>query len=162
MALEEGVIPGITTISDFAPILVLGVILGLYELILIHRDENFRGSHWFGHGLHSVFFMIIALFFIFNTEYFLNITGLAEKEILILSNPWAVRVIIGLILNIKMHAVSAVIKGGLRGSYTGGMAEHWTHTTIVSVLVIIAPLYWPLLATFLPEWAGGLPAEAAG
>ncbi|MBS3168316.1 hypothetical protein J4216_04280 [Candidatus Woesearchaeota archaeon] len=155
MALEGVVLPGIDSLGNFTAIIVCGIVLGLYELILIHRDENFRGSHWFGHGLHSVIFMFVALFFIFNTDYFLNITGLAEKGWPLISNPWVVRVIIGLILNIKMHATSAVIKGGLRGSSTGGMAEHWTHTTIVSVLVILAPLYWPLIATFLPEWAGG-------
>ena len=140
---------------EFIPILTLGVLLGLYELILIHRDENFRGSHWFGHGLQSVGIMIVSLFFVYNTEYFLTVTGLGEKGWPLISNPWAVRIIIGLILNIKMHATSAVIKGGLRGSTTGGMAEHWTHTTIVSVLVILAPLYWPLLVQFLPSWAGG-------
>ena len=155
MVLEGVAVPGIDTLTGFIPIIVLGVILGLYELILIHRDENFRGSHWFGHGLHSVFFMMVALFFVFNTDYFLNITGLAEKGWPIISNPWAVRAIIGLILNIKMHAVSSVIKGGLRGSMTGGMAEHWTHTTIVSVLVVLAPLYWPIISNFLPSWAGG-------
>ncbi len=151
----EGAIPGIDTLANFTPIIALGLILGLYELILIHRDENFRGSHWLGHGLHSVGFMIVALFFVFNTDFFMNVTGLANTGWPFISNPWVVRVIIGLILNIKMHATSAVIKGGLRGSMTGGMAEHWTHTTIVSVLVILAPLYWPIIANFLPEWAGG-------
>lgn len=159
MVLEEAIISGADTLASFTPIIVLAVILGLYELILIHRDENFRGSHWFGHGVHSVVFMAVALFFVFNTDYFLNVTGLAEKGWPVISNPWAVRVIIGLILNIKMHAVSSVIKGGLRGSMTGGMAEHWTHTTIVSVLVILAPLYWPVIANFLPVWAGGASAS---
>jgi len=159
MAIEGVVLPGIDTLSNITPIIVLGIVLGLYELILIHRDENFRGSHWLGHGLHAVIFMFIALFFVFNTEYFLNITGLAEKGWPIISNPWAVRIIIGLILNIKMHATSAVIKGGLRGSMTGGMAEHWTHTTILSVLVILAPLYWGFIAPLLPSWAGGLIPE---
>ncbi len=148
----EGEVPSLVSI---VPIVVLGIVLGLYELILIHRDENFRGSHWFGHGLHSVIFMFVALFFVFNTEYFLSITGLGDKGWPIISNPWAVRVIIGLILNIKMHATSAVIKGGLRGSMTGGMTEHWFHTTLVSALVVLSPLYWPLLSNFLPEWAGG-------
>ncbi|HLC58829.1 MAG TPA: hypothetical protein VJI68_03120 [Candidatus Nanoarchaeia archaeon] len=156
----EGAIPGVDSLANFVPILALGVILGLYELILIHRDENFRGSHWLGHGIHAVVFMIIALFFIFNTDFFLNITGLADTGWPLISNPWVVRIIIGLILNIKMHAVSAAVKGGLRGSVTGGLAEHWTHTTIVSVLVIVAPLYWPLLEQFLPEWAGGIAASA--
>jgi len=157
MAFEGDLIPGVTQLYGFVPILTLGLILGLYELILIHRDENFRGSHWFGHGVHSVILMMVALFFVFNTEYFLTLTGLNNIEGFwsFVSNPWSVRIIIGLILNIKMHAVSAVIKGGLRGSMTGGMAEHWTHTTIVSVLVVLAPLYWPLIATLLPEWASG-------
>lgn len=157
MAVEEVLQQGLV----FMPALALGIILGLYELILIHRDENFRGSHWIGHGTHAVIFMIVALFFVFNTDYFLQVTGLGEKGWPVISNPWAVRIIIGLILNIKMHAVSAVIKGGLRGSMTGGMAEHWTHTTIVSALVVLAPLYWPLIAQFLPEWVGGtaVPAE---
>ena len=159
MAIEQGVISGVTALSDFAPIIVLGIVLGLYELILIHRDESFRGSHWFGHGIHAVVFMIVALFFIFNTEYFLTITGLGDTGWPLISNPWVVRVIIGLILNIKMHAVSAVVKGGLRGSISGGMAEHWAHTTIVSVLIIVAPLYWPVIAQFLPEWVGGAIAE---
>src|SRR3989338_10749969 len=104
MVLEEG----IPTFTGIIPIVALGLILGLYELILIHRDENFRGSHWLGHGFHSVIFMFVALFFVFNTDYFLNVTGLAEKGWPIISNPWAVRIIIGLILNIKMHATSAV------------------------------------------------------
>ncbi len=158
MVLEEGAM----TLSNFTPIIVLTIILGLYELILIHRDENFRGSHWFGHGLHAMVFMFVALFFVFNTDYFLSITGLVDKGWPVISSAWGVRIIIGLILNIKMHAVSAVVKGGLRGSMTGGMAEHWTHTTIVTVLVILGPLYWPLIATILPDWAGGPAAEGAG
>src|SRR3989344_9320719 len=102
---------------EFIPILSLGVLLGLYELILIHRDENFRGSHWFGHGLHSVGIMIVALFFVYNTEYFLTVTGLGEKGWPLISNPWAVRIIIGLILNIKMHASCAVLTFLGRGKF---------------------------------------------
>jgi len=70
MVFEGEVIPGVTNLTSFVPIIALGIILGLYELILIHRDENFRGSHWLGHGLHSVVFMIIALFFVFNKTVF--------------------------------------------------------------------------------------------
>ena len=61
--------------------------------------------------------------------------------------------IIGVILNFKMHAVSAVIKGrAFAGGLSGGMAEHWTHTIIVTVLVVTAPYYWPFLAPLLPTW----------
>ncbi len=136
------------------PVIVLGVILGLYELILIHKDESFRGSHWLGHGLHSVGIMIIALFFVMNTEYALEVTGLIDSGIPFISNVLMVRIAIGVILNIKMHATSAVIKGGSLASR--GMAEHWTHTIIISVLVILCPYIWPYLEPVVPSYLGGL------
>ena len=138
----------------FEPVIVLGVILGLYELILIHRDENFRGSHWFGHGLHAVIIMMIALFAVFNWDYFLQVTGLAAKNIPLISNVLVGRIVIALILNFKMHAVSAVIKGqAFAGGISGGMSEHWFHTILVSVLVATSPYYWPILVLYLPTWA---------
>jgi hypothetical protein len=137
----------------FEPVLILGVVLGLYELILIHRDENFRGSHWFGHGIHSVLIMMVALFAVFNWDYFLRITTLGSRNIPLISNVLFGRIAIGLILNFKMHAVSAVIKGkAFAGGVSGGMAEHWMHTIIVSVLVVTSPYYWPFLVPFLPAW----------
>ncbi len=137
----------------FAPVLGIGTILGLYELILIHRDENFRGSHWIGHGFHAVVFMWIALFAIFNTDYFLQITGILDKGWPLISNPWAVRIIIGIILNFKIHATSAAIRSG--GLAARGLTEHWTHTIIVSALAVTSPLYWPLLQPLLPTWLSG-------
>lgn len=135
------------------PVILLGIILGLYELILIHRDESFRGSHWLGHGFHAIVIMIIALFAVFNWDYFLNITGIANMNIPLLNNVLFGRIVIGVILNFKMHAVSAVIKGrAFAGGLSGGMAEHWTHTIIVTVLVVTAPYYWPFLAPLLPTW----------
>ncbi len=135
------------------PVIGLGIILGLYELIVIHRDENFRGSHWFGHGLHSVVVMIIALFAVMNTEYFLEITGLIARNIPLISNVLVVRIALGLILAVKMWAVSAVIKGG---GGTRGMHEGLIHVLIISALVVTAPYYWPLikpaLESFLPSW----------
>ncbi len=137
----------------FAPVLGIGTVLGLYELILIHRDENFRGSHWLGHGVHAVVFMWIALFAIFNTDYFLTLTGLANTGWIIFTNPWIIRVLIGIILNFKMHATSAAIRGG--GLAARGLTEHWTHTLLVSALAVTSPLYWPLLQPLVPTWLGG-------
>lgn len=135
------------------PVLTIGVVLGLYELILIHKDESFRGSHWFGHGLHAIVTMIIALFIVMNTEYFLNVTGLINSGIPLISNILAVQIAVGIILNIKIHMTSAVIHGGRLA--TRGMAEHWTHTTIISILVIISPYIWPFLAPMVPSYLGG-------
>ena len=134
------------------PIIPVGLVLGLYELILIHRDENFRGSHWFGHGLHAVVLMWIGLFIVFNVEFFLDVSGLGAMDIPFITNPLVIQILVGLILNIKMHATSAVAKGKLAAR---GMAEHWTHTILISALVVAAPYIWPFVAPFVPAWIGG-------
>lgn len=137
---------------EYMPVLVLGVVLGLYELFAIHGDVNFRGSRWFGHGLHAILIMMIGLFAVFNWEYFLDITTLAERNIPFISNVLIGRVLIGIILNFKMHAVSAVVHGRLAAR---GMAEHWTHSLLISALVVAAPYYWPFVSAMLPAWMQG-------
>ncbi len=136
------------------PVIPLGILIGLYELMLIHKDMNFRGSHWLGHGLHSVVTIWIALLIVMNTEYFLNITGLLDMNIPLISNVHVVRVAIGIILNIKIHATSALGKGGQLASR--GLAEHWTHTIIVAALVVASPYVWPFVAPMVPSYLGGL------
>jgi len=135
------------------PVIAFGVVLGLYELILVHKDENFRGSHWFGHGIHAIGFMIAGLFIVMNTEYFLALTNLGDT-IPYITNPLILRILVGLILNIKMHSASALAKGTLASR---GMAEHWTHTTIISALVIASPYIWFNLGVqnLTPSWIGG-------
>jgi len=130
-------------------VIVLGVILGLYELIAIHSDLNFRGSHWIGHGFHSVILMMVALFAVFNWPEFLDVTTLATRNIPLISSIWIGRIAIGLILNFKMHAVSKAVHGQLAAR---GMAEHWFHTLLISGLVVVAPLYWPFIEPLLPGW----------
>lgn len=130
-------------------VVVLGIILGLYELIAIHSDLNFRGSHWIGHGVHSIVLMMVGLFAVFNWPLFLDVTTLAARNIPFLSDVWIGRIAIGLILNLKMHAVSKVVHGQLSAR---GMAEHWTHTLLISTLVVTAPLYWPFVEPALPAW----------
>ena len=132
------------------PVIVLGVILGLYELIAIHGDLNFRGSHWIGHGVHSIILMMIGLFAVFNWGLFLELTTLAEQNIPFISNVLFGRILVGLILNFKMHAVSKVVHGQLSAR---GMAEHWTHTFIISILVVTSPYYWSFVEPLLPAWA---------
>jgi len=135
----------------FAPVIVLGLILGLYELILIHKDMNFRGSHWVGHGLHSVIFMMVALFIVLNTEFFFGIVGLASWGLPAwVASPWIFRILVGIILNIKMHGTSSLSHGGKLAAR--GMAEHWIHTSIITLLVVLSPLYWGVISSFLPGW----------
>ena len=135
------------------PIIPLGIIIGLYELIAIHSDMNFRGSHWFGHGLHAIGIIMIALFIVMNTEYFLEVTGLINSGWPLIGNVLVVRIAVGFILNLKIHATSSLAKGRLAAR---GMAEHWTHTLIVSALVVIAPYVWPFFEHMVPSYLGGL------
>jgi len=135
------------------PIIPLGIIIGLYELIAIHGDMNFRGSHWFGHGIHAVLFIMVALFITMNTEYFLEVTNLINSGWPLIGSPLAIRIAVGVILNFKIHATSALAKGRLASR---GLAEHWTHTIIISALVVLAPYVWPLVEPVVPGYLGGM------
>ena len=92
------------------PAVILTLILGLYELFLIHHDESFRGSHWLGHGLSIFPTIFVALFAVLNTSYFLDLVGLSSSGFF--GNEWVVRGIIGFIIMIRIHAQSAVVKAG--------------------------------------------------
>lgn len=127
---------------EFIPALILTPILGLYELFLIHHDENFRGSHWLGHGLSIFLTIAVGLLIIFNVPYFLEITNLASTSS-IFANVWVVRALIGLVILIRIHAQSAVVKTTVGSSK--GLRQTWFHTLIIVVLMVAAPLYWPLI-----------------
>src|SRR3989338_11240603 len=103
MAIEGVVLPGIDTLSNITPIIVLGIVLGLYELILIHRDENFRGSHWLSHGLHAVGWAILAIFVVMNAEFvYANLSFL--HSIPLIQNILVFRIAVGLLTMIKIHS----------------------------------------------------------
>lgn len=133
------------------PIIPIAIIIGLYELIAIHSDMSFRGSHWFGHGLSAIVVIAIGLFITMNTEYFIEAAGITYPYI---SNPLILRLLVGVVLNLKIHAQSSLARGG-GGLAARGLAEHWTHTLIVSALVVVAPYVWPLVAGLVPIWLGG-------
>jgi len=133
------------------PIIPLAIIIGLYELFAIHADMSFRGSHWFGHGLSSIVVVAVALFITMNTEYFIAAVNLTTPYI---SNPIMLRILVGIVLNFKIHAQSSLARGG-GGIAARGLAEHWSHTIIISTLVITAPYYWLLLAPLVPAWLSG-------
>lgn len=122
--------------------LVLGAVIGLYELILIHRDENFRGSHWLSHGMHSVFWAMLAVFATMNVDFALkNLTFL--QNIPLIKDPLIFRIFIGLLTIIKVHAASAVVKTTVGSSK--GLKQTWAHSFIVGALVVAAPYIWPFV-----------------
>jgi lysylphosphatidylglycerol synthetase-like protein (DUF2156 family) len=129
--------------------LVLGAVIGLYELILIYRDENFRGSHWLSHGLHSVFWAMLAIFATMNAEFvYANLTFL--QNIPLINNILFFRIFIGLLTIVKVHAASAVVKTTIGSSK--GLKQTWAHSLIVGILVVVAPYIWPFIQPVLEPY----------
>ena len=118
---------------DFAiiPVLVMGLILGLVELIFVHQDE--AGMGWMKHGLHALPVMFIFLFISMNIGWVLGLFGMSE-------NLWldiGIRVVVGIIAMAKISAAAAV---------AGRVGEKLPHTVIIGVLVMAAPFIWEILA----------------
>ena len=127
------------------PSIVFGIIIGLYELFLIHADENFRGSHWLSHGIHAALIAIVAVFATMNVDYVLSFFPTLPP---LLANALLIRIIIGLIFAIKVYTVSAVVQGA-RGA---GMHEKFYHILIAAALVVIVPYIYPFVEPLFPEF----------
>jgi len=121
--------------ADFAliPVLVLGLVLGLLELIFVHQDE--AGMGWLKHGLHAIPTMIIFIFISMNIGWVLGLFG--DK---IADNMWldiGIRVVVGIIAMAKISAAAAV---------AGKVGEKLPHTIVIGVLVMASPFIWEIIA----------------
>ncbi|HLC56091.1 MAG TPA: hypothetical protein VJJ23_02535 [Candidatus Nanoarchaeia archaeon] len=114
------------------PPLIMGVVIGLIELFFVHADENFRGSHWLGHGLHALIFAIIFTFIVFNIDYVLSLIKLNLQYAGIL-----VRLIVGIIAYIK-------IAGSAAGAGKAVREKVW-HTAVIVLLIIFSNYIWMIL-----------------
>ena len=130
------------------PSLVFGAIIGLYEILLIHRDVTVP-THRFMHGLHALVYAIIAVFCTMNVPFVFSLFP-ALKSLPVLSTPLAFQIVIGLITVIKIHGASAAIRGSVPSSI--GLKETWTHSLIIGTLVVVAPYIYPIVAPVLPSW----------
>lgn len=132
------------------PAIILGALIGLYELILIHKDENFRGSHWFSHGIHAGFFAVLFTLLSMNVDYALSLIPGIEN-VPFISNPLVFRLAIGVIAIIKIQAASAVVRGGA-GVAARGLGEHFIHTFIVAALIVVVPYAYPYIQPIFPDF----------
>lgn len=130
------------------PIIPMTILLGIVQLIFIHKDEPFRGSHWFSHGFHILILMPIFLFVVFNVQAAVSLVGLPLDAWY--TNEILVRAIVALVFGIKSYGLSAVAKGGASGK---GMHESFLHVIIMMALVFASPFVWPLVEPALPSWA---------
>lgn len=119
------------------PVIVIGLILGLLELIFVHQDE--AGMGWLSHGLHAIPFMFVFIFISMNVEFVLSLLGDKAKIA-----PWiiiGVRVLIGLIAVVKIKGAAAV---------AGRVGENWPHVLIIGALVVVAPFIWEMFLCEIP------------
>ena len=131
------------------PALLLGAVIGLYEIILIHRDVTVA-THRFMHGIHALLLSIFFVFVTLNTPWAIANFGLANIQYL--NNVWILRAVVGLIAAVKIHSTSAAIKSHM-GGMSLGLKETWAHSIIIGALIAVAPAVWPFVAPVLPAWA---------
>lgn len=138
----------VVPVLSIVPPVVTGLIIGLYEIILIHRDVTI-GTHRFGHSVHALIFAVVACVLSFNVPLvYLLIPQL--KGIFIIGSEVGVRVVLGIVMTAKIHGVSAALKGS--GMSTAGLQETWFHSLLIGALTAASPYLFPFVQPFLPKW----------
>ncbi len=137
----------VAPVMIIGPSLALGIIIGAYEAIIIHRDVSVP-THRFGHMIHAFILSIIFVFCSMNAQFVLDLIP-ALASIPILGTAIGLQIAVGLIAAIKIHGVSRAIKSG---SVSAGLGETWFHSILVGALVIAAPYAYPVIEPILPSW----------
>ena len=117
------------------PVLIMGLILGIIELVFVHQDES--GMGWMKHGLHAIPTMLVFVFISMNIAYVTNLLNIPD-------NMWitvGVRFVVGVIAAIKISAAAAV---------AGRVGEKLPHTLTIAVLIMVAPYIWELVLCGIP------------
>lgn len=127
------------------PSIALGLVIGIYEALVIHRDVTVP-SHRFGHMIHALVLSVLFVFVSMNTQFVASqLSGVA-----VLNNVHILRAIAGLLAAIKIHGVSRAIKStGMAGA---GLAETWFHSILIGGLIVAAPYVYPYVQTMIPAW----------
>jgi hypothetical protein len=130
------------------PALAFGAVIGLYEMILVHRDVAVP-QHRFGHGVHAFVFAIVGTFISFNVPFILGLLPSLAK-IPVLGTVVGIRIAVALLMAIKVHGVSAALKSSSMS--TAGLGETWTHSLVIGILAGFSPYLYPFIAPILPTW----------
>ncbi len=127
------------------PAIVMGLIIGIVELIMLARDEP---GMWFSHGLHALPVMMLFIFASMNVTFVLTIIplGITENAMVDLG----IRIVIGLLAAIKTGTAAALVPHTSVG-------ESKFHLLIIGVLVVAAPYAWALVGPMLEPVLSGLP-----
>ncbi|MEK6849203.1 MAG: hypothetical protein AABY01_01385 [Nanoarchaeota archaeon] len=130
------------------PAIAFGALIGLYEMILVHRDVAVP-QHRFGHGVHAFVFAVVATFISFNVPFVLGLFP-SIASIPVLGSVLGIRIAVALIMAVKVHGVSAALKSSSMSS--AGLGETWTHSIIIGILSGFSPYLYPFVAPILPAW----------
>ena len=124
------------------PAIILGLIIGFIELLFVHADQSFSGSHWFGHGIHAAIFAIIFVFINMNVAYVLGLinVNIPFQEV-------AVQGLVALAAFIKIQGASAGAGKAVR--------EKLWHTIVIVALITATPYIWPFLKPLCDGLIGG-------
>lgn len=130
------------------PALALGFIIGLYEIIVIHRDVQVP-THRLTHSIHALVLSIIFVFSVMNVSFMLNVIP-PLRTLPLVGNEHMFRAIIGLIAAIKIHGVSQAIQSG--GAGVRGLGETWFHSILIGGLIASSHYAYPFVEPMLPPW----------
>jgi len=130
------------------PAIFAGLIIGLYEAIIIHRDVTIP-THRFGHMIHALVLSVLFVFVNMNVPFVYSLFP-ALKGIAVIGTPIFFQIIIGLIAMIKIHGVSKALQSS--GMSSAGMAETWFHSLLIGSLIVALPYIYPFVAPSLPSW----------
>ncbi|MBW3019335.1 hypothetical protein KY329_04080 [Candidatus Woesearchaeota archaeon] len=132
----------------FGPPLALGIIIGAYEAIIIHRDVTIP-AHRFGHMVQALLLSIAFTFAAMNTKFVLSIVPQLQS-IPILGTAIGLNIALGLLAAIKIHAISRVVKTST--ATAAGLGETWFHSILIGGLIAAAPYLYPIVEPMLPNW----------
>lgn len=132
----------------FGEPLALGILIGIYEILIIHRDVTV-GTRKMGHSVHAFLLSIAFTFCTMNAAFVLNMVP-ALQGIPILGTELGLAIGIGLLAAIKIHGVSRVTRTNV--GTTAGLAETWFHSILIGGLIAAAPYLFPIIEPVLPGW----------
>ncbi len=124
------------------PVLIMGVILGLLELIFVHSDE--QGMGWLNHGLHAIPMMWIFLFISMNLTFVYGLIGWTPSLI----HEVLIRGAVGVLAMLKIKGAAAI---------AGKVGVSFWHIFILGILLIAAPFIWDLVVCNIPSFVNAIP-----
>ncbi len=129
------------------PAIIMGLVIGLIEILFVHADEGAMGVTWISHALHALPFTVLFVFVSMNISFVLGLLnlGITESPVVVI----IIRVVIAIIAMIKIAGAAAIAPGAR------GVGEKIPHTLIIGALIFAAPYIWEyalvgILGSLLP------------